>query len=105
MTTIPVLTEAVHLLGPGTRGAAALQQFVAQGGVTPWFLSGESLLRVFALMERYSDRPMDLADGSLVAAAEALRTTRVFTLDRNDFAVYRVQIGRGHKAFRVLDPA
>ncbi len=105
MTTIPVLTEAFHLLGPGTRGAAALQQFVLDGGLTAWFLSAGSLIRVFELMERYSDRPMDLADGSLVAAAEALRTMNILTLDRNDFAIYRAQIGRRLKAFRVLDPA
>jgi predicted nucleic acid-binding protein len=105
MTTIPVLTEAFHLLGPGTRGASALQQFVLDGGVTTWFLSAKSLLRVFNLMERYSDRPMDLADGSLVAAAEAVRMTNILTLDRNDFATYRAQIGRRFKAFRVLDPA
>jgi uncharacterized protein len=104
MTTLPVLTEAFHLLGPATRGAVALQRFILDGGVTVWFLSAESLIRVFELMQRYSDRPMDLADGSLVAAAEALRTTKVLTLERNDFAIYRVQIGRRLKAFRVLDP-
>jgi predicted nucleic acid-binding protein len=105
VTTLPVLTEAFHLLGPASRGATGLRRFIAEGGVTPWFFTAEALERALQLMERYSDRPMDLADGSLVAAAEALRSTTVFTLDRNDFAVYRAQIGRRQKAFRVLDPA
>jgi hypothetical protein len=35
---------------------------------------------------RYSDHLQDLADASIVTAAEALATRRVFTIDRNDFA-------------------
>lgn len=105
ITTVPVLTEAFHLLNPASRGAAGLRKFISEGGATAWFLSTDGLMRAFELMDRYSDRPMDLADASLVAAAEALRTTTVFTLDRNDFSVYRAQIGGRHKAFRVVDPA
>jgi hypothetical protein len=41
------------------------------------------------LMERYSDTPMDLADASLVAAAETLGLRRIFTLD-SDFHFYRI---------------
>ena len=37
------------------------------------------------LMETYADRPMDLADASLIVAAEELRTCKVFTVDRDDF--------------------
>jgi predicted nucleic acid-binding protein len=42
--------------------------------------------RTFKLMKLYADHPMDLADASLVAAAEALGTRRVFTIDRREFA-------------------
>jgi len=45
-----------------------------------------------ALMEQYRDRPMDLADASLVAASEHLRMRRLFTLD-NDFRIYRLADG------------
>ena len=103
-TTVPVLTEAFHLLGPASRGAAALRQFILGGGMTTWFMSAESLERAFELIEQYSDRPMDLADASLVVAAEELRTTNVLTLDRGDFAVYRARLGRTHRPFRVLNP-
>ena len=41
------------------------------------------------LMEQYRDTPMDLADASLVTAAETLRLTRIFTLD-SGFYVYRI---------------
>jgi hypothetical protein len=36
---------------------------------------------------------MNLADASLVVAAETLRLCNIFTLDRNDFDVYRIKRG------------
>jgi predicted nucleic acid-binding protein len=51
-------------------------------------------------MELYADHPMDLADASLVAAAEALGTRSVFTIDREDFETYRVR--RGHRHYPVV---
>jgi predicted nucleic acid-binding protein len=41
------------------------------------------------LMRQYRDRPMDLADASIVAAAEALATRDLFSLD-SDFRIYRL---------------
>lgn len=50
-------------------------------------------------MELYADYSMDLADASLIAAAEALGTRKVFTIDRKDFETYRVR--RGHRHYPV----
>ena len=50
-------------------------------------------------MDQYAGHPMDLADASLIVAAEALATTRVFTIDRRDFRTYRVR--RGHRSTKV----
>jgi hypothetical protein len=99
VTTIPVLTEVFHMLSPASTGADRLRDFIARAGATVWFFEGRTLLRAFELMEQYADHPMDLADASLIVAAEALGTTRVFTLDRQDFATYRIR--RGHRAARV----
>ena len=49
----------------------------------------ESLHRVSVLMEKYSDLPMDYADATQVALAEDLGTDRMFTLDWQDFSVFR----------------
>ena len=102
LATIPVLTEAFHLLPAGTRGAANLRTFIRRGGVSLWFMDAPSLQRALDLMEQYADHPMDLADASLVAAAEALRTRKVFTLDRDDFSTYRLRRGRTPLAFEIL---
>jgi predicted nucleic acid-binding protein len=50
-------------------------------------------------MEQYADHPMDLADASLIVAAEVLRTRKIFTIDRQDFATYRIR--RGHRYYGV----
>lgn len=98
-TTVPVLSEAFHMLSPASRGADALRDFIARGGATVWFFDGAALLRAFELMEQYADHPMDLANASLVVAAEALATTRIFTIDRQDFLTYRVR--RGHRLVKM----
>jgi len=103
VTTVPVLTEAFHLLRPNSPGARGLMTFVADGGLGVWFLDPDSVIRSFELMDKYSSSPMDLADASLVAAAERLRTQRIFTLDRNDFDTYRVKRGHRHVAFEIVE--
>ena len=95
VTTLPVLTEAFHMLGPGRRGARNLRSFIQQGGLSLWFMEAPSVQRAFELMEQYADHPMDFADASLLVAAETLPAYHIFTIDRQDFATYRVR--RGHR--------
>jgi hypothetical protein len=79
-----------------------LQQFVAKRGLSVWFMDDPALIRGFELMRRYEDHPMDLADASLVVAAEALRVITVFTIDRRDFVTYRARIGRSWRGFETI---
>ena len=95
VTTVPVLTEAIHLLTPGSHGSKRLCQYIEKVGMSLWYFNDESLARAFDLMGQYADHPMDLADASLVCAAEYLNITTIFTIDRNDFSSYRIR--KGHK--------
>ena len=45
--------------------------------------------RMRELLEKHRDLPMDLADAALVRVAERDSLTRIFTLDRRHFSVYR----------------
>lgn len=101
-TTVPVLTEAFHMLRPDSVGSDALREMVERRGVTIWFFDAESLSRAFELMTQYQDHPMDFADASLIAAAEALDCRTIFTIDRNDFATYRVRRGHRHYALAIV---
>jgi hypothetical protein len=101
-TTVPVLTEAFHMLGPGSTGSDRLREFVLHGGLSVWWFDAAALARAFELMDAYADHPMDLADASLVVAAETLGTRKVFTVDRNDFEAYRVRRGHRHYALEIV---
>lgn len=102
VTTVAVLTEVFYMLSPESHGAARVRDFVRKGGAAVWFMNTEALLRAFQLMTRYADHPMDLADASLVVAAETLGARRIFTLDRADFSSYRAQRGRTHAPLEIL---
>jgi hypothetical protein len=75
--------------------------YPAQAELWRWRIAGRLALhdltrdetdRMAALMDKYRDRPMDLADASLVAVAERLGMRRIFTLD-SDFHIYRLADG------------
>lgn len=80
----------------------ALRDFIKKGGLNLWFFNKETMQIALQLMEIYHDRPMDLADASLVTAAQTLKISRIFTIDRNDFAIYRIRIGYNYKHFDVI---
>jgi hypothetical protein len=101
ITTTPVLTEAFHMLSPGSHGARQLRAFVSGRGLSVWLFTVPAVGRAFELMDRYADRPMDFADASLVVAAEAIPTRRIFTFDRDDFATYRIKRGHRHLTFQM----
>src|SRR5947207_1175448 len=101
-TTIPVLTEAFHILGPASTSSKLLRRYVLDGGLDVWFTDRSGITRAFELMETYADHPMDFADASVVVAAESLDTRRVFTLDLNDFKTYRVRRGHRHEPFEIV---
>lgn len=98
-TTLPVLTEAFHILAPDSCGAIMLRAFLQSGGLGVHASGEDELIRMLELMAIYDDHPMDLADASVIAAAEALGTRTVFTVDRNDFETYRIR--HGHRAVPV----
>jgi len=100
VTTWPAFTEAMYLLGRagGMPGQRALWTLVQSGRLVLADLSSEAVQRSERLMDQYADRPMDLADATLVALAEELGHRRIFTLDA-DFQIYRI---RGRQRFETI---
>jgi predicted nucleic acid-binding protein len=98
LTTWPAFTEAIYLLGQaaGWPGQEALWTMIKRDALTFAELDPALSLRCAELMERYRDHPMDLADASLVAVAEARDLRTVFTLD-DHFRSYRLS-NRRHLA-------
>ncbi len=98
LTTEPVLTEAIYLLGPSIKAQKACIEFIVNGGATLVPQSVASLSRVAVLMEKYKDIPMDFADATIVVLAEEAGIDVVFTLDMRGFSAYRPH---GKKTFSV----
>jgi predicted nucleic acid-binding protein len=99
VSTEAVLTEATHLLAGVHGGTASCVEFFLAGGAVLVPSTSASLRRVRKLLDKYGDLPMDFADATLVALAEALGSTLVFTTDRTDFSVYRL---KDRKPFQIL---
>jgi uncharacterized protein len=94
VTTWPCLTEAMYLLhrAGGHPAQIALWRLLRDERLVLHDLGPEDVKRMEALMDQYRDRPMDLADASIVAAAETLGAPQLFSLD-SDFRIYRLPDG------------
>ncbi len=89
LTTWPVLTESFYLLGDWRKGQRELWEFIISGGLMVDEVQVSDYNRLRVLMDKYSDKPMDLADATLVLMAEVHKIKTAFTLDRKDFLIYR----------------
>lgn len=97
----PILGEIDYLLRLRL-GNAALLRFLAdiqEGAFAIESVTMADLLRCTALIEKYGDLDLGLADASVVALAERLGTDRILTVDQRDFRVVRSSRGR---PFRLL---
>ena len=83
LTTRPCFTEAMYLLGEvgGFRYQSLLWNMLESGKLEIQHLGPAEMARMAELMRKYQDTPMDLADASIVAAAELRGLRRVFTID------------------------
>ncbi len=88
----PLAARINYLLGDagGWHAQQALWRLVEQSDLEIAVQGPEQSKRMRDLMQKYQDRPMDLADASLVALAEERRLQDIFTLDRADFQTYRI---------------
>ncbi len=80
------LSEAFFLVGQ--HGSSALIGLIDRGAVEISFQFDDERDAVLALMRKYADVPMSLADACLVRMTELLPQPLVLTTD-SDFRVYR----------------
>ncbi len=86
ITCEAVLSEAFHLLGPA--GEPKLAELLRRRALTPAFDPGDELEPVLALMHKYANVRMGLADACLVRMSETLADPILLTTD-GDFRIYR----------------
>ena len=78
------MAEAAAMTGR----AAIVEMIQAEEILLAFDLSGQTA-GVLSLLKKYQDYKMDLADACIVRMTELMRDSRVITVDRADFAVYR----------------
>jgi predicted nucleic acid-binding protein len=100
LTCEAVLTEAAFLLKREGAAADSLFALLERGVIRVALQIEEERADLRALMRRYRDRPMSLADACLVRLSELHSVSTIFTLDE-DFRVYR---RHGNKVIPVLMP-
>ncbi len=101
LTTWPAVSEVSNILA--TRRGPSFQLRFFSGalfaGLILFDLRAEHWPRLLRLMRRYASLPMDLADASLVIAAEETGDGRILSTDQRDFGIYR---WKSRKPFRNL---
>jgi predicted nucleic acid-binding protein len=100
LTCEPVLTEAAFLLKRNGGDADALFALLERRVIRIGLAVEEHQSDLRALMRRYRNRPMSLADACLVRLSEMHDGAEVLTLD-NDFRIYR---RHGNKVIPVRMP-
>jgi len=100
LTCEPVLTEAAFLLKREGRETDPLMALLERGVLRVGLNIEDQLPDLRALMRRYRDRPMSLADACLVRLSELHAGGVILTFD-TDFRIYRRY---GNKVIPVLMP-
>jgi len=89
VTTTAVITEVTHLLDFSVETQIEFLQWIMKEGVVIQEVGFHDISRIIELTKKYSDRPMDFADATLVVAAERTGIKKIVSLD-SDFDIYRL---------------
>lgn len=99
VTCDAVLTEACFLTARSGQPPVRVLQLFDAGVVRLGFDMADELTAIRALIQRYANVPMSLADACLVRMAE-MTALPICTLD-SDFAIYRAS---GRRALQLIAP-
>ena len=91
-TVAPVIVETCFFLSGAEK--ADLLDWAQRGGVAVVETPVESYTEIAAIITRYADRDIDLADAALIWLANASGQHRVLTVDERDFSAYRLKKGK-----------
>ena len=100
VTCEAVLAEATYLTRQTPGARVALLEMVGESFLTIGMAVADHHSALLAMLRRYADVPMSLADACLVRLAELFPQSLVLTLD-SDFSVYRKN---GRQVIEVLRP-
>jgi len=97
-TTTAVVVEACFFLSQA--GKADLLAWIRRGAVSVLDVPVAAYAQLEMTLRKYSDQEIDFADAALIWLAGAMATSRILTVDRTDFDVFRL---KGTKRFEMID--
>ena len=98
VTTTAVIVEACFFLASSAK--AELLAWIRRGAVSVLDVPVAAYVHLEVTLRKYSDQEIDFADAALFWLAGESGTTRVLTVDRTDFEVFRL---KGGKRFEVIE--
>lgn len=87
-TSLPVITEVLHMLDFNVNVQIDFLKWVNRGALEIVPISRESIVRIIELSEKYSDVPMDFADATLIVISEMENIKEIISID-SDLYIYR----------------
>ena len=88
LTCESVISEACFLLGRIRVGSSTVLEMLSRKVIRLSFRLGDNATQVGALLQKYSNVPMSVADACLVRMSEQEPDSEILTLD-SDFRIYR----------------
>ena len=82
VTTWPVMTETCHMLDFRVDAQLSFLEWMQPGALQLHELRATDLQRIINLTRDYRDRPMDLADASLLVTSETLDVRQIIRADK-----------------------
>lgn len=89
VSTIAVITEVTHMLDFNVRAQIGFLEWISQEGIIIHDINHKEIIRIIELSKKYHDVPMDIADATLVVAAEQTGIREIISID-SDFEIYRL---------------
>ncbi len=89
VTTLAVLTEVSHMLDFNAKVQIMFFEWVMNEGVLLVEIHQKDISRIIELTKKYSDRPMDFADATILIAAEQTNIRSIISID-SDYDIYRL---------------
>lgn len=89
ISTTAVLTETMYMLDFNTAVQLNFLEWIMKEGIIIHENKQSNIKKIIDLTKKYSDRPMDFADATLVLAAEERGIRQIISID-SDFDIYRL---------------
>ena len=88
VSSLAVITEVSHLLDFNLNVRLDFLEWIARGAISLPIIERKELDEIVAMMQKYTDVPMDFADATLVYLAQREGIEEILSID-SDFDIYR----------------